>query len=47
MGYKLIAVKEDTYEELCKLGRFGESFDELLRRLLNQLGIPVEDKVRK
>ncbi|MEM2127550.1 MAG: antitoxin VapB family protein [Candidatus Bathyarchaeia archaeon] len=47
MKRRWIAVSREVYEALRLLGRFGESFDDVIRRLLNQLGIPVEDRVRK
>jgi 5-methylcytosine-specific restriction endonuclease McrA len=31
----MIKVKEDTYERLTKRGSFGETFDDIIRRLLD------------
>ena len=32
-----VSVDEQVYQQLCKRGRFGESFSQLLKRLLNEL----------
>jgi hypothetical protein len=32
-----LSVDEQVYQQLCKRGRFGESFSQLLERLLNEL----------
>jgi hypothetical protein len=32
-----LSVDEQVYQQLCKRGRFGESFSQLLKRLLNEL----------
>ena len=36
-GRKNLNIAEDTYDRLRKRGKFGESFDDLLNRLLNEL----------
>jgi predicted CopG family antitoxin len=41
---KLIRISEDVDGRLRQLGRFGESYDEGLRRLLN---VQKPDKVRR
>jgi predicted CopG family antitoxin len=35
-----VSVDEQVYQQLCKRGRFGESFSQLLKRLLNELDNP-------
>jgi predicted CopG family antitoxin len=40
---KMIKVKEDTYERLTKRGIFGETFDDIIRRLLDL----TETKIKK
>ena len=35
-GRKNLNVSDDTYEKLKKLGEFGESFDELINRLIKE-----------
>jgi len=32
--YKTLRISMNTYQKLCKLGNFGESFDELLQRII-------------
>jgi len=32
-----VSVDEQVYQQLCKRGLFGESFSQLLKRLLNEL----------
>jgi hypothetical protein len=32
-----VSVDEQVYQQLCKRGRFGESFSQLLKRLLHEL----------
>ena len=32
-----VSVDQQVYQQLCKKGRFGESFSQLLKRLLNDL----------
>jgi predicted CopG family antitoxin len=36
-GRKNLNVADDTYDRLRKHGQFGESFDELLNRLLDDI----------
>ena len=42
-GRKNLNVSDDTYERLKSHGKFGESFDELINRILDVM----EDKARK
>ena len=44
-GRKNLNVSDDTYDRLRRHGQFGESFDELLNRLLNDIeGKPTKSK---
>jgi predicted CopG family antitoxin len=36
-GRKNLNVSEDTYDRLRRRGKFGESFDDLVNRILNEL----------
>ena len=38
-NYKTIKVKEPTYERLRSYGKMGESFDDLINRLIDKLEI--------
>ena len=42
--YKTIKVKEQTYERLQFHGKMGESFDDLINRLLDKLQIEKDEK---
>lgn len=36
-GRKTISIGTETWERLKKLGKFGESFDDLLNRLMDNI----------
>ena len=46
MGRKVISLKEKTYDRLAEHGKAGESFDELVNRLLDKIESPAGVKGR-
>lgn len=36
MGRKTITINEDTHRELVKLGIYGESMDDIIKRLIGE-----------
>jgi predicted CopG family antitoxin len=34
INMKMIRVKDDTHEELAKIGSYGETMDDILKRLI-------------
>ena len=36
MGRKTITINEDTYRELIKVGVYGESMDDIIKRLIGE-----------
>jgi len=34
---KTIRISDDTYSKLCKLGKFGDTMDTILQKLLSKL----------
>ena len=41
--YKSLNVKPETYTELTRIGRKGESYDDIIQRLIKNHKIYVED----
>lgn len=39
--YRMIAIRHETAEALSALGKFGQTWDDLLRELLARLGVEV------
>ena len=44
---RTLAVSDETYERLEKYGRFKETYDELLNRLMDNMDVTSEKKEKK
>jgi hypothetical protein len=47
MGRKTLSIDEETYNRIKEYGKFGESFDELFNRILNEIDESRKMKSKK